>query len=154
MAYSVSRQEGNATGAALRTHAHCVVCGQENPRGFHMRFIRGRDGSVESRFDCARALEGYPRQLHGGVIASLLDGAMTNCLFMHGRTAVTAEMNVRYHHPVQTDRTAFIRGWIEQTSPRLHLLKAEVVQDGVVRATASGKFMNRPGNPQGEQRYP
>jgi acyl-coenzyme A thioesterase PaaI-like protein len=34
--------------------------------------------------------------LHGGVISSILDGTMTNCLFAHGTVAVTAELRVRF----------------------------------------------------------
>jgi len=135
---------GDACTLALQTHPNCVVCGRENPRGFHLRFTLTDDGKVSGRFDCSRTLEGYPKQLHGGVIASLLDGAMTHCLFLHGHTAVTVELNIRYRHPVVTDQTAIIRGWIERSSSRLHLLKADVFQDGKVRVTASGKFMNQP----------
>jgi acyl-coenzyme A thioesterase PaaI-like protein len=37
------------------------------------------DGGVEAHFDCSRIFEGYSHRIHGGVIAALLDGAMTNC---------------------------------------------------------------------------
>lgn len=129
---------------AENEHPHCIVCGRKNPHGFHLKFSLLDDGSVLCVFDCRRILEGYPRKIHGGVIASLLDGAMTHCLFFHGYSALTAELNVRYHHSVETDKTAAIRGWIERASPRLYFLKSEIVQGGKVRATASAKFMNQP----------
>lgn len=129
---------------AMRTHSSCIVCGRENPQGFHLRFALTKDGSAVCRFDCSKTLEGYPKQLHGGVIALLLDGAMTNCLFLHGYTAVTAELRVRYSRPVETDKQAIVRGWIEQASPRLYHVKSEMVQEGKVKVTASAKFMNQP----------
>jgi acyl-coenzyme A thioesterase PaaI-like protein len=144
MSFFVDPKVGDPSTLALRTHPNCVVCGRENPQGFHMRFTPTEDGSVVCRFDCSRTLEGYPKQLHGGVIASLLDGAMTHCLFLQGYTGVTVELKIRYRHPVKTDRTAIVRGWMERNSSRLHLLKAEVIQDGAVKVTASGKFMNQP----------
>jgi acyl-coenzyme A thioesterase PaaI-like protein len=81
--------------------------------------------------------------LHGGVITSLLDGAMTNYMFAHGIPAITAELTVRFRHPVVTNQVAIVRARIERSSPPLHLLKAEVVQGEQLKATASGKFMEQ-----------
>lgn len=46
-------------------------------------------------------LQEYEGQLHGRVISSLLDAAMTHCLFHHGIEAVTGELYVRFvfFHP-------------------------------------------------------
>ena len=124
-------------------HAHCVVCGRANERGLGVEYVASADGAVQARFACKKVFEGYPDVLHGGVISSLLDGAMTNCLFAHGHPGVTAELTVRYRHPVQTDAEASIRAWIERCSPPLHVLRAELEQNGQVKATACGKFMDR-----------
>jgi acyl-coenzyme A thioesterase PaaI-like protein len=126
------------------------VCGAENPDGFRLAFTRREDGSVESRFRGRSAFEGYPRQLHGGVIAMLLDGAMTNCLFLGGRVAVTGELRVRYRHPVRVERDATVRAWIERERPPLRLLRAELLQDGRVTATATAKFVDRPAEERSE----
>lgn len=127
----------------LRSHPRCVVCAPENLRGLGLRFVTRKDGSVESRFDCSPALEGYPQQLHGGVIALLLDSAMTNCLFAHGHVAVTGELKIRFRHPVSTSEVATVRAWIERSRPPLHAMTARVIQDGQVMASASAKFMER-----------
>ena len=85
-------------------------------------------------------LEGYPQTLHGGIIASLLDGAMTNCLFAHGHVAMTAELRVRYRKPVLIGPEMTIRAWITRSQPPLHLLEAELQQEGCAKAIASAKF--------------
>ncbi|RPI62864.1 MAG: PaaI family thioesterase, partial [Planctomycetaceae bacterium] len=85
--------------------------------------------------------EGYEDVLHGGVISSLLDGAMTNCLFAHGIVAVTAELVVRFRHPVAIDVPVSVIGRIVSSSPPLHITEAKVIQDGVVMAVAKAKFM-------------
>ena len=126
-----------------RTHANCVVCGTANGHGLRLVFRRSEDGSVQATFACEKAYEGYADVLHGGVISSLLDGAMTNCLFSHGHPCVTAELTVRFRHPVCTDTTATVRAWMEHCVPPLHVLKAELVQDGQLKATARGKFMEK-----------
>ena len=77
------------------------------------------------------------------MIASLLDGAMTNCLFAHGHVAMTGELKVRYRKPVLIGEEMLIRAWITQSHSPLHLLKAELRQEGCVKAIASAKFVER-----------
>jgi uncharacterized protein (TIGR00369 family) len=101
------------------------------------------DGSVQATFSCDKAFEGYANVLHGGLISCMLDGAMTNCMFAHGYAAVTAELNVRFHHPVVIGEFATVRAWIDRSRSGLHVLKAEIVQNQQVRATATGKFLER-----------
>lgn len=125
-----------------RAHSHCVVCGRSNGRGLGVEFT-ARDGGVEARFQCGRSLEGYPGLVHGGVICSLLDGAMTNCIFARGLCGVTAELNVRFRHPLATGAAATVRAWVERCAGPLHVLRAELRQGGQLKATASGKFMQR-----------
>ena len=124
-------------------HPFCLVCNRSNPLGLGLKFICEADGSVSTTFLGHPALEGYQGRLHGGVIASLLDGAMTNCLFAHGRVAVTGELNVRYHAPVVIGEEMRVRAWIERSRPPLHELAAELKQGGEVKATATAKFMER-----------
>ena len=129
-----------------RAHPNCVVCGQSNTHGLRLNFACCDDGSVRASFYCDRSLQGYSGYLHGGVISSLLDGAMANCLFAHGSMAVTAELNVRFLGPVLTGRPVVVRAWIRDTPPLFHILQGEIVQQGEIKATAVGKFM-RPSVP-------
>ena len=103
----------------------------------------GEDGVVEAAFACQGVFEGYPATLHGGIICTLLDGAMTNCLFAHGHAAVTAELKVRFRHPVLTERPARVRAWIASSLRPLHELAAELVQEEQVMATAHGRFLEK-----------
>jgi acyl-coenzyme A thioesterase PaaI-like protein len=126
-------------------HAHCVVCGAANARGLQLRFSRAEADGVQAELDCDASLEGYGGRLHGGVIAAALDGAMTHCLFALGRTAVTAELKVCFKHPVATGRPATVRARLERDLAPLYLVQADLVQDGVVKAMATGKFMENEG---------
>ena len=129
----------------VRTQAHpyCVVCSQSNPLGLGLQFTVHDDGSVSASPHGHFALEGFQGCLHGGMIASLLDGAMTNCLFAQGHVAMTAELKVRYRKPVFTGQEMIIRAWIKRSLPPLHLLEADLKQEGCVKAVASAKFMER-----------
>ena len=122
-------------------HPQCLVCSPNNPLGLGVEFSLAADGSIEGAFTGSSMLQGYPDWLHGGVIAALLDGAMTNCLFAHGCKAVTAQLSVRYRHPVQTGTIVVLRAWIVESLPPLHILRAELRQENCLKATATAKFM-------------
>ena len=130
---------------SIRAEAHpfCMVCGQSNPFGLGVKFTCEEDGSVAARFLGHPALEGFEGLMHGGMIAALLDGAMTNCLFAHGCVAMTGELNVRYREPVQIGEEIRVRAWIKHSVAPLHLLAAELKQGDCVKATATAKFMER-----------
>jgi len=124
-------------------HERCVVCGAKANNGLHVSFEALSDGSVRGLLAGRLDLEGYPRTLHGGIIASLLDGAMTNCLFAHGVVAVTGELIVRYKRPVVTDEIIWLRARIKEASDDLYLMVAELRQGGWLAATAKAKFVPR-----------
>lgn len=127
-----------------QVHPHCVVCSPTNQRGLGLVFALAADRSVQACFDCDETFAGFPGILNGGTVSSLLDGAMANCLFLHGVVAVTGELNVRFVRPVITNRTATVRAWIARPSPPNHVLKAQVIQGQQVKAWAIGKFVNQP----------
>ena len=126
-----------------QTHPLCVVCGPANPLGLKIEFSLNPDGSVEGSFSGGPLVQGYDGMMHGGVIAALLDGAMTNCVFAHGRVAVTAELNVRYREAVASGQTVRLRAWLVQSTSCLHQLRAELTQNGSLKATATAKFMEK-----------
>lgn len=125
-------------------HPCCCVCGRVNPDGLHLDFAVCSDGSVEARFQGSARFQGYPGLLHGGIVALLLDGAMTNCLFAHGHAGLTAELVIRFPHPALIDRQVTVRGWITRARPPLFEAAAALVQDGQIKAKATGKFLERP----------
>ena len=142
---SVDLDEARTHLQHLQAEAHpfCFVCSGSNPMGLALRYVPELDGSVTATFLGNCALEGYSGFLHGGVIGALLDGAMTHCLFARGVRAFTAELTVRYHAGVMAAEEARVRAWLETDSHGLFQLCAELVQDGDVKACATGKFMRR-----------
>jgi len=120
------------------------VCSFANAKGLHLEFDLADDGSVKADFKCDKAFEGYPGILHGGVISSILDGAMGNCMFARGQATVTVEMTTRFRHPVVTDQAATVTARVTRSLHSLYLLEAEIVQNGQVKATAKGKYYDQP----------
>jgi uncharacterized protein (TIGR00369 family) len=109
-----------------------------------LEFVPGADEGITATFTCDKTLEGYPGVVHGGIVSSILDGAMGHCMFLRGQVAVTVEMTTRFRHPVVIGEEATVSARIEQAAHPLYLLEAQIVQAGQVKATAQGKFYDQP----------
>ena len=92
---------------ARQSHAHCMVCGssENNPDSLELVFSQHPDGSVSAPFVVRPKHQGYTGLLHGGMTSTLLDAAMTHCLFMQGVKALTAELTVRFMAPIRLGQT-------------------------------------------------
>jgi len=51
----------------------CFVCGIDNSIGLHLHFYPDDEGRCIARFRPQPHHQGYPGQLHGGLISTLLD---------------------------------------------------------------------------------
>lgn len=127
---------------SLRKHCHgaCIACRPREQGGLGLHFSEGADGSVEGVFPCAAYYQSYEGRLHGGVIATLLDAAMTHCLFAHGVSGVTAKLEIQFRHPVEVGVDATVRARLVSESPLLYVLEGKVLQNGRVRAVGKGIF--------------
>ncbi len=130
--------------ARSRWHPHCWVCAPGNEHGLAVEFNEDDTGAVEGTFPCDEGFTGYPGFLHGGMISVLLDGAMTNCLMARGIPGVTADLQIRFLRPVLIGKPVTVRGWLDRSRGPVHILGAELRQDGEILATAVGKFMHHP----------
>jgi hypothetical protein len=131
---SESRNEG---------HERCVVCAPTHPLGLRIEHHVGAGGVVQAELMCHDGFQGYPGQFRGGVITSLLDSAMTNCLFAHGIEAVTAELKVRFLRPVLTDHIAVVSTHLTSIPHRLYIPEAELIQKQPRVERFQGKFVKR-----------
>lgn len=124
-------------------HARCFMCGGRNPRSLGLCFRAEDADTVCAEFQAYPALQGYDGILHGGVIAALLDAAMTHCLFNRGIQALTGDLRVRFLRPVPSKSLLNLRACMLSVTPPLYRVKAELVCDRQVMAWAEAKFMQR-----------
>lgn len=129
--------------AQIKNHAHCIMCGDLNQLSLRLKFLPDESGAVSASFQGNVLLQGYDGILHGGVISALLDSAMTHCLFHRQIEAVTGELLVKFATPVSYNAWLTVRGWLVSATPPLYVLKAELLQAGMVVASAEAKFMQR-----------
>jgi acyl-coenzyme A thioesterase PaaI-like protein len=122
-------------------HPACFVCAPTSPSGLRMTFQHHPDDSLTCHFTFTADWQGYPGFVHGGIVAAALDGAMTNWLLVRGHAAVTAELKVRYRHPVATQVPAELVARFVEASGPVFVMQAELRQARRLAATATAKFV-------------
>jgi uncharacterized protein (TIGR00369 family) len=132
-------------GLRARTQNGCVVCGQENPYGLRIHFMRERDGAITAEWRPTENWEGFEGIVHGGIISTVLDEAMSKAVAAMNREALTGELKVRFRRHVAAGENLRIRGWVVAQVKRL--VKAEATltaADGSERAHAWARFLVLP----------
>ncbi len=127
------------------SHRFCLMCGQDNPLSFGLKFKKNDDGAVSTTFTGNRNLQGYTGVMHGGVLSALLDTAMAQCLLHQNIEAVTGELTVRYLEQVDCDGTLDIKAWIDSSLPPLYHLKSQIRIGDKIVCKGKGRFMQREG---------
>ncbi len=126
-----------------KVHRNCLICGDLNPNSFGLRFSARPDGGVHAVFFARPLYQGYDGMVHGGVIASLIDAAMTHCLFGQGIEAVTADLQVRFLRAVPCDQLIEVQAELVERRSPLFRLRAELRLDDCVLAHGHAKFIKR-----------
>ena len=138
---AVEAAQARLDAAKSSQHPHCVVCWDRHPFGLQVDYRATGVDEVEGRFGCGTLDEGYENIVHGGIVSSLLDGAMASCILAKGLEAYTVELRVRLRSAVATGIPATLRGqWLQSAGP-IHLLHATLEQGGKIKASARAKFL-------------
>jgi acyl-coenzyme A thioesterase PaaI-like protein len=130
-----------ATEHAKTKHRHCFACGPENGGGLGLVFKKKSNGGVQAECIIDERYQGYPGVLQGGIVATILDCAMTNCLFADGVEAMTVRLNVQFHEVVLVNENLIVEAELTSRRGRVYELKASITQRGEIKASASARFM-------------
>jgi uncharacterized protein (TIGR00369 family) len=125
---------------------HCFGCGPGNPVGLRLTFSVAREEHSEwtviADATISDQYEGPPGYLHGGIIATLLDEAMSKANRARGVTAMTRQMQVEYLRPVPSGAPIRLEGRVTRSEGRKHWGEARIANvDGVVLASATALFI-------------
>jgi uncharacterized protein (TIGR00369 family) len=124
-------------------HENCFACGSNNGAGLRLKFDEKDDGSVVGYFTADPRFEGYSGIVHGGIIATLLDSAMSHCLFKKGIMALTGRLSIRYSCPIRVGTVVKLEGRIRKRVHKVFFLEAGAFVDGEKTAYAEGRYMLR-----------
>ena len=120
----------------------CFGCGQANAEGLRLEFFLAGDGGVVTLPTVADRFEGHPGYLHGGIIATLLDEAMSKSARARGLTTMTRKLEVEYLRPVPSGAPLRAEGRVVRSEGRKHWVEAEIRDaEGMVLAQGKGLFL-------------
>jgi uncharacterized protein (TIGR00369 family) len=120
----------------------CFGCGQTNRAGLRLKFFVDEEHTIVCRVRLARRFEGPPGHAHGGILATLLDEAMSKANRQFGVLAMTRQMEVEYLKPVPLGTRLLLTGRHTRSSARKHHCEAQIENEaGVVLARAKGLFI-------------
>jgi uncharacterized protein (TIGR00369 family) len=130
------------TPLAHAANNRCFGCGPANASGLRLEFLLATDGAVVSLPIVPESFEGHPGYLHGGIIATLLDEAMSKAVRAQGRPSMTRKMEVEYLRPVPSGAPLRIEGRVVRSEGRKHWAEAVIVDEKeTVLASSSGLFI-------------
>jgi uncharacterized protein (TIGR00369 family) len=136
------RQRYHASLEALRQrfHSKCIFNGNPMTRGLHFAFAD--DGSLNASFICGEQHQGHDGIVHGGVIATIIDGSMAQCLMGHGRVGYTTDLSIRYRKPLAVGKRARLKTVITkmEAGGMVVSLKTEIEQSRLIAVQATGRF--------------
>jgi uncharacterized protein (TIGR00369 family) len=116
----------------------CFGCGRANPSGMQLDFLRAEDNSVVCLPTVPDTFEGPKGFVHGGIIATLLDEAMSKAVRASGFIAMTRHMEVDYQRPVPSGTPLRLEGRITRDEGRKHWTEAKIL-DAAGSTLAHGK---------------
>lgn len=125
---------------------NCFGCGAHNRLGMRMRFFVDQDGSVVAFPRLPRRFQGPHGFVHGGVIASVLDEAMSKAIHarVHGAsiTGLTRKMETEYLRPTPLAARLVLRGCEDRVEGRKHFCSATLSDDqGHLLARSTALFI-------------
>ncbi|WP_153110878.1 PaaI family thioesterase [Propionivibrio limicola] len=122
-----------------KSHDSCMVCGLNQSLG--LQFRPSGENAVAATIQASSQWQGYAGVVHGGMVSTLLDAAMTHCLFQQGVEAMTASLKVRFFEPVPCTEQLEITATLTRQRRHVYFLNAELTSAGQPLAIAEASFI-------------
>jgi uncharacterized protein (TIGR00369 family) len=138
MTSSPQMESGTLTPLAHGALNNCFGCGLENPSGLRLKFFADPELNIVCRFRLARRFAGPPGHAHGGIIATLLDEAMSKANRARNILAMTRHIEVNYLRPVPLGVPLMLTARHIERHGRRHHCEAQLA-DAAEQILATGK---------------
>ena len=136
-------QEHKVIGAQF-IDSNCLVCGKDNPIGYHTQFLNLDDGRCLAIFKPHHNLQSYPDRLHGGVSCTLMDELLSRAIQVSKpkQLSVTLDLKVRFRAPLPLNGEICAVSWIVKDRAKTYDAAGEVIlPDGTVALEATGRYL-------------
>lgn len=120
----------------------CFACGQENPRGLRLQFRTESRGVVAAEWTPDASWEGFQGIVHGGIVSTVLDEAMSKAVASTGTPGLTCQLEVRLRRSVVPGEVFKVRGWVVDQRKRRVRVEADIRDaHDMERAHATATFL-------------
>jgi acyl-coenzyme A thioesterase PaaI-like protein len=129
------------TGGRVRGYGNAVV-GLRNPLAVPLRIVQDREnGRARADFELNALYEGPPGQVHGGVVALVLDQVFGEAAAAGGTPGMTGTLTLRYQLNTPLGACS-ADAWVDRRDGVKTIVKGELRRtDGTVTVTAEGIFI-------------
>ena len=126
---------------------NCLVCGVDNDFGLKTRFYETDDNELIAVFKPLDEHQSYPKVMHGGISAAILDEVIGRAIMMTDDSetfGVTVDLKVRYKNPVPLGSELKAVGRITKNNRRIFEGTGELyLPNGEIAVEAEGRYMKR-----------
>ncbi len=144
LAETAPEKDGHALRCVAELNPHCVVCGHQNPQGLQLTFRLDGKGVI-AEWVPGKNWESFQGVIHGGVISTVLDEAMSKVIIAQGLEAFTMDLRVRFKRKLRTGEMVWARGWTVEHQKRRITAEASLCNGaGDEHAHAWGVFLISP----------
>ncbi len=106
----------------------CFVCGDKNSIGLKLKFDTSGK-KTKAVFIPKKEHQGYKDIVHGGILSSMLDEAITRLGYELGLNTVTARIEVNFRKPAYVGEKLFLEGEITKEEGRKVFGKSKVTNE-------------------------
>lgn len=126
-------------------NGRCFACGPHHPHGLRLRFTQMGEHGVTAPWRTGPQWEGFQGVIHGGIVVTVLDEAMSKAVAASGAPALTCELRVRLRRHIAPAEHLRVNGWIVEKRKRRIATEASLTdEDGQERAHAWAAFLELP----------
>lgn len=124
----------------------CFACGQRNDAGLKLVFRREGD-EIVTEYTPESHFQGFPGVVHGGILTTLLDEALSRTATVEGRWMMTGKLEVRFRNAAPLGRKLRVSSRALVSRARMVQAAGEIRladEPGTIIATAEGTFLPLP----------
>ena len=110
----------------IQTQTRCFACGAQHPHGLKLQFQIEEAGRVVSKWRPSAEWEGFAGIIHGGVVTTVLDEAMSKAVASTGMPGLTCHLEVRLRQSVTPGDHLTVRAWVVEKRKRRVRVEAEI----------------------------
>jgi uncharacterized protein (TIGR00369 family) len=126
----------------IERDSFCFCCGKDNEKGLRLSITYPEKGSAETRLTVPDWFQGWRKVTHGGLLSTILDEVMAQACIAIAKSAVTAEITVKFLKPVETGTRIHALGKVTQTKGRvIHTQGWITGESGTAAAEATARFV-------------